>query len=97
MRWWDSTLKLSQTLTFDNGLEQHLGKLQRNGMDVTVTGFKDVGFQGRGRREEGGWFNFGLRGQLQRGEPYSSNGPQSLGGHKGAVDCKSGKLKAVVL
>lgn len=96
VRWWDGTLRLGQTLRFEDGLEQHLGKLQQNGMDLTVTGFTDVGIQGRGTRDEGGWFNFGLRGRLQRGEPLSS-GERSTGGHKGAVDCDTGKLKAVVL
>lgn len=94
VRWWDGTLRLSQTLTFDNGLEQHLDKLQQNGMDLTVTGFNDVGFQRGGTREEGGGFTFGLRGRLSRGEPLRSG--QALGG-KGAVDCVTGKLKAVVI
>lgn len=95
VRWWDGTLRLGQTLTFSSGLEQHLDRLQQNGMDVTVTGFKDVGFDGRGTRDEGGWFNFGLRGRLLRSEPLMSE--QSLGGHKGAVDCGTGKLKVVVI
>lgn len=93
-RWWDGTLRLGQTLTFDNGLEQHLGTLQQSGMDVTVTGFKDMGLQGRGTRDEGGWFTFGLRGWLLGSEALSSG--QSVGG-KGAVDCGTGKLKAVVI
>ena len=93
VRWWDHSLPQARTLTFEVGLEQHLGKLQRNGVDLTVTGVKDAGFQGGGTRDAGGWFTFSLQGRLQRSEPQDE---QSFGG-KGAVDCDTGKLKAVVI
>jgi hypothetical protein len=94
VRWWDGTLKPGETRTFYNGLEQHLEKLQQGGLDLTVTGFKDVGFQGRGTRDAGGWFTFSLHGRLKKSDPRSDGRTLS---NKGAVDCANGKLKVIVI
>jgi hypothetical protein len=94
VRWWDDTLKLGETRTFANGLDQHLEKLQQGGLDLTVTGFEDVGFQGSGTRDAGGWFLFSLQGRLKRSEPLSDERTLS---YKGAADCDTGKLKVIVI
>ena len=91
--WFDTSLPQGRTLTFEFGLEQHLAKLQRNGLDLTVTGLKDAGYQGGRTRDAGGWFSFSLQGRLQLSEVA---GEQPITG-KGAVDCDTGKLKAVVV
>jgi hypothetical protein len=99
VRWWDGTLRPGEIITFSNGLPEHLEKLQRDGINATVTGFEDVGFQGRGTPDAGGWFLFGLQGHLRAGDaapapPTTSKTPL---GAKGAVDCATGKLKAIVI
>jgi hypothetical protein len=94
VRWWDGTLKPGETRTFYNGLEEHLQKLQQGGLDLTVGRFNDVGFQGRGTRDAGGWFTFSLQGRMNRSERASAG--RTLG-NKGAADCATGKLKAIVI
>ncbi len=94
VRWWDPSTPSGGIVTYVNGLPEHLEKLQRDGIDLTVTGFQDAGFQGRGTPDEGGWFTFGLYGRFREGQPMG--GGETLG-NKGAVDCATGKLKAIVL
>ena len=63
-------------------------------LDLTVVEFMDVGFQGSGTPDAGGWFLFSLQGRFNRGERPAAGG--SLG-NKGAADCATGKLKAIVM
>jgi hypothetical protein len=93
VRWWDPSVPNGEVITFVNGLQQHLEQLERDGINLTVTGFEDAGYQGRGD-EAGGWFSFGLYGRTHEGE--AMGGGQGLG-NKGAVDCATLKLMAVVI
>jgi hypothetical protein len=93
VRWWDPSVPNGEVLTYANGLQQHLDQLERDGINLNVTGFEDAGYQGFGD-EAGGWFNFGLYGRNRESEAMS--GGQTLG-NKGAVDCATLKLKAIVI
>jgi hypothetical protein len=88
VRWWDPTVPLGRVVD-RGGLAAHLDKLQRNGLYLTLRDFHAVGFQGGA--EAGGWFNFKVSGRP------SENAPSKVGSGKGAVDCATGKLMAVVI
>jgi hypothetical protein len=98
VRWWDDSLAPGHEISGGwalpaesrEKLRQHLERLQRDGMNLVVDEFTDVGFQGIGI-DAGGWFNFRARGHVSDGD--SGRG---VGG-KGAADCATGRLKAIVL
>lgn len=99
VRWSDPTSGLitflpgpdNDTVTLD-ALQAHLDSLQQQGAHVTLTRFRDAGFEAdKTNGEAGGWFSFDIRG--------SPNGRAAVkdGNGKGAVDCGTKKLKALVI
>jgi hypothetical protein len=90
VRWWDPTRGSGEVVPY-TGLQEHLRKLQRDGADAAVIGFTDTGFQGKGTSEAGGWLQFNIRGRL------SKDAAVMVGVGKGAIDCRTGKLKALVV
>src|SRR5215467_11967070 len=72
-------------------LEKHLDGLARGGFSVKLVTFTDGGFDGGGTPDAGGWFDFTAFGKGRKSETPTD------GGGKGAVDCATGKLKALVL
>lgn len=87
-RWWDPTVP-SGTVVAYRGLGRHLAELQRDGLHLSVTQFRDFGLQAGPHPSR--WFNFRLRGHLD------SDGINRNWSGKGGASCQSGKLIAVVL
>ena len=90
VRWWDPTRESGDVVPY-TGLQEHLSRLRQDGVDVAVIGFSDQGFQGGTSGEAGGWFTFDIRGRL------SKDTAVKVGNGKGAIDCRTGKLKALVV
>jgi len=74
-----------------DGLRDHLAGLARGGLSVRLMRFADNGFQRADTIDAGGWFDFDLYGR------DSGSGANVQGAGMGAVDCLSGRLKAVVI
>lgn len=87
IRWWDPSLDAGNTLGY-SGLRSHLRELRRIGLILNLTRYTSVGMQGDS--SQGWWFNFLARGRARAGAPYR------IASGKGSVDCRSGKLAALV-
>ncbi len=98
IRWWDGTLGAGEDIEGGFALPSgsadpllgHLNMLRQAGFALTVDTFQDRGYQGAGTSSAAGWFTFTAHGQLPVGGSGNTAG-------KGAVNCATGLLRAIVL
>lgn len=89
VRWWDPTVPVGTTLGYAE-LAKHLEGLQRAGVELKLTGFRDVP-SGGVNAAGGRWFDFRVHARRDR------DALRRVGSGKGAVDCVTGKLMVVVI